>query len=276
MNEINKLIAENEEIALYDDSVIKTTIAALRGAGFIEINCKKIINGYPNILRLNPNEIKDRLEMWKSCQFTPTQYYDLFVQCPELIEFHDEAYFSKRFGQLRSIVGTPKNIWRLLMSSPNVYVDDWKLIQKKVDYVLKDMEADETDLIKSGTLGLPLNTIRTRHALLVRLGIYKKRNWKASELRQDKNPRLFRIMDVDDTQFAMKTCGISTRELQAFYDLYERELTEKHQDEIELEEDSDTESDTENISDDEDFDARETNDYYDNRNRLRYQKHRDK
>lgn len=242
------------------------------GAGFTPENCSTIIDKYTNILRIHAEDVENRIEMWNSCQFTKTQFYDLFIQCPELIEFNDPNALSKRLGQLRSIVSTPKNIWRLLMASPNVLVDNFQSIQTKVDYVTKDMEADVTDLVKSGTLGLPLKKIKTRHMLLVRLGIYKKRNFKASELSSNKNPRLFRIMDVDDEEFASKTCKISFKELEAFSDLYERELEEIKESEIDYDDFSDIESGGESDSDDDDFDARDPKDYYDDRKKRRYKK----
>lgn len=274
LSEIDKAIAENTEVAFYGDHAMQQTIQTLQRAGFTEINAKKIINGHPNILRLDPFDIAQRLEIWHFCHFTHTQLFDLFVQCPELIEFDDEPSLSKRYGQLRSIVATPKNIWRLLMSCPNVLVDDMRTIKQKVDYVLNEMEADVTDLVKSGTLGLPLKQIRTRHTLLVRLGFHKKRNWRSSELSENKNLRLFRIMDVNDAKFAIKTCGISTKELEAFTELYEREMEEDTQAAIEYAEDSDFESDGGSESDDDNFDARENNDYYDDRKKRRYKRKR--
>lgn len=242
-------------------------------AGFSEENCTKIIETYPNILSIRPKAIENRLEIWTKCQFSRPQYYQLFVQCPEFLEYDDEQAIAKRFGQLMSIVATPKNVWRLLMSSPNVLVDDADVIVQKVDYVLRKMEADVTDLVKSGTLGLPLKTIQLRHTLMQRLGLHKKRNWKESELSTNKNPRLFRIMDVSDEEFARKTCGISMKEYQAFCDLYERELKELDDAEHEYEE-IESDSEEEWDSDDEEFDAREKNDYYDDRHRRRYQKER--
>lgn len=211
------------------------------------------------------------MEIWTKCQFSRPQYYQLFVQCPELLEFDDDHAISKRFGQLMSIVSTPKNVWRLLMASPNVLIDDSDAIVQKIDYVLRKMEADVTDLVKSGTLGLPLKTIQLRHVLMQRLGLHKKRNWKESELSTNKNPRLFRMMDSGDEEFARKVCGISMKEFQAFCDLYERELKEladEHDDYEQVESDSEEEWD----SDDEEFDARENKDYYDDRHRRRYQK----
>lgn len=240
-------------------------------AGFSEENITKIIETYPNILLIRPKAIEDRLEIWTKCQFSRPQYYQLFVQCPELLEFDDERAISKRFSQLMSIVATPKNVWRLLMASPNVMVDDADVIVQKVDYVLRKMEADVTDLVKSGTLGLPLKTIQMRHTLMKRLGLHKKRNWKESELSTNKNPRLFRIMDSGEEEFARKICGISMKEYQAFCDLYERELKEANDAELEYEQ-IESDSEDEWDSDDDEFDARESKDYYDDRHRRRYQR----
>lgn len=269
---LNKAIAANEKVAFYGEDVLERATKCLHNAGFTPLNIKKIILEYPEILRINPEQIEKRLEMWHICQFSKTQFFDLFVQCPELIEFDNEEMLSKRYAQLRSIVATPKNIWRLLMSSPNVLVDDMRSIQKKVDYVVENMEADVTDLVKSGTLGQPMDKIKTRHTLLVRLGLFKKRNPRASELNPNKNPRLFRIMDVGDEEFATRTCGISIKELEAFTELYEREMEEMAEEEIDWEEDSDLESDYDSESDEDDFDPREKEDYYDGRNRRRYKK----
>lgn len=269
---IEKIIKNNEVVAYYGRDSFERKIKTFLNAGFTKDNSIKIIDKYPNILRLSTKQIGDRLEMWHFAKFSQTQYFELFVQCPELLELDDEHRISKRYTQLQEIVVTPKNIWRLLMSCPNVMVDDIESIRGKVDYILTKMEADETDLVKSGSLGLSLQQIKSRHTILVRLGIFKKRNRKASVLDPNKNPRLFRIMDSSDAEFASKTCGISMKELEAFYELYERELDEKLQEELDYAENSDGEYDDEIDNDDESFDPRQSADYYDDRNKLRYKK----
>lgn len=260
---IRNLVKNNERLEFYGEDRVQRTYDVLLRAGFTSENSLTIIDSHPNVLRFSPKQIEDRLEMWHMAQFSRPQFYELFVQCPELLDLDDENLLAKRYAQIRTIVHTPKNIWRLLMSSPNIIVDDFRSVQRKVDYILNEMEADVTDLVKSGSLGLSLKKIKARHMLLVRLGIFKKRNYRASELNPNKNLRLFRIMDVDDEVFATKTCGISIKELEAFYDLYERELEEKEQEkeDYELDEESDEEFD----SDDENFDPREKQDYYDDR-----------
>lgn len=244
-------------------------------SGFTPNNSVEIISTYPSVLHISTKNLENRLEMWHYCQFSNSQLYQLFVQCPELLDFSDEQHLYGRYGDLRVIARTPKNIWRLLMASPNVLVDSMKSIREKVDYVLNVMKADDTDLLKSGTLGISLNKIKCRHMLLVRLGFYKPKKAKASPLDPNKNPRLFRIMDASDEEFAGKTAQISMKELEAFYDLYTRELLEKQKEEEEY-----YESIEEGFSSDDDdadgeeteFDARENADFYDDRNKKGYER----
>lgn len=261
----------NENVSAYGRRSVETVYKALENNGFTHENCSKIITTHPQVLSLRKEQIEYRLQIWNMAKFSRTQYYDLFVQCPEILDFDDEKMITKRYTQLQSIVATPKNVWRILMSSPNVLVDDIRSTEAKVNYVVEEMMADVTDLVKSGVLGLPLDKIKTRHMLLVRLGLYKKRNLKASELNTNKNPRLFRIMDACDEEFAIKTCGISMKELNAFNELYERELEEKRQEELDYDEDTDNEES--DSDDDENYDPRETGDYYDDRHGRAYKKH---
>lgn len=221
-----------------------------------------------------PKQIQDRLEMWHVTQFSPTQFYELFVQCPEFLSFDDEDLIRIRYAELRAIVSTPKNIWRLFMSSPNVLIDDIQSIQDKVDYILNEMESDVTDLVKSGSLGRSLNEIKCRHVLLQRLGKHKKRNRKASELDPNKNMRLARIMDGNDDEFASKVCRISIKELEAFHELYQRELEEKQEELADYGEATDDEYDDDD--EENDFDPRENSDFYDDRHRRAYDKYKKK
>lgn len=270
---IEILIKNHPDVARFSKKSVSTSYDILHKVGFTPENCIKVIEGYPSILRFKEKDLEERLDVWHVCQFSKTQYFDLFVQCPELLECNDGHYLAKRCAQLQSFAWTAKNIWRLFMSSPNILVDDIKTINEKVDYIFNVMQSDITDLVKSGALGTSITKIKSRHMLLVRLGIYKKRNMKASEMDPNKNPRLFRIMDASDETFATRTCGISLRELEVFYDLYERELEEKKQETLDYEEDTDAESDNDDDTDEEhNFDPRESKDHYDDRHRRKYLK----
>lgn len=268
---IAPLLENDPKIAFYGRASVERLHNSLLRAGFTEANSIKIIKGYPDALRLPSKKVEKAFEAWHVCNFSKTQLYDLFVQNPEFLDFDDENYIARRFAQIKQFACTGKNVWRLLMSSPNILVDDINETKEKVDYILNDMEADETDMVKSGALGLPIDKIKARHILLVRMGLYKKRNWKESELSANKNPRMNRITDFDDETFARKTCErLSMKELTTFYDLYERELREAKKEEEDYYSNSDDDSDYDDDSDDDEFDARVNADYYDNRNKRRY------
>lgn len=265
------MLENDPKLAFYGRERVEQFKNILFRVGFTEENAIKIIKGYPDAIGLPPKKVEQSLEAWHVCNFSKTQLYNLFVQNPEFLEYRDEKYIAKRFSQIKQFAYTEKNVWRLLMSSPNILVDDINVTREKVDYILNDMEADETDMVKSGALGLPIDKIKARHILLVRLGFYKKRNWKESELSTNKNPRMYRITDFDDREFASKTCDrLSIKELETFYDLYERELREAKEEAIDYHTYSDEESDSDSDSDAEEFDARSNEDFYDNRNKRRY------
>lgn len=274
--DINALVAElvgnSPAIAEYGQAYAVRTFEVLQTAGFGPDECAHIINQYPKILRFQRNDLENRLEIWKVCQMSRTQYFHLFTEQPMLLECDDEAYLVKRWCNLQKFAWTSKNIWRLLIQSPNVLFDSMSSIDEKVDYILENMEADMTDLVKSGSLALPIEKIKARHVLLQRLGIYKKRNRKASVLDANKNPRLTRIMDSSDQEFARKHCGISTGELDVFYEFYERELKELEKERHEYEENTDTESDKEDSDEEYNYDPRVSDDYYDDRQKRSYSK----
>lgn len=265
---ISNLIENNPDVAEYGEDSVQHTFNILNKTGFFPSECIHMINVYPKLLRFQTKDLENRLELWRSCQFSKTQYLNLFIEQPVLLECDDEKYLLQRFCKLQTFSWTAKNIWRLLILSPNVLFDPMSTINKKVDYILDTMQADMTDLVKSGSLALPLIKIKSRHILLARLGLYKKRNFKTSEMDQNKNPRLTRIMDTSDKEFAKKVCGVTMGELEVFYELYQRELEEIEKEERDYEVDSDSELDE---SDDEyNYDPRETLDYYDDRHKRGY------
>lgn len=271
-----QLADENPAIAEYGEAFVARTFEVLLNAGFGIDECVHMVDGYPTLLRIQRADLENRLEIWKACQMSKTQYFHLFTEQPALLECDDEAYLVNRWTRLQQIAWTTKNVWRLLIQSPNVLFDDMASINEKADYILKTMHADMTDLVKSGSLSLPLDKIMARHVLLERLGIYKKPNPKASVLDPDKNPRLMRIMDSSDDEFAKKVCGISLGELEVFYELHERELKELAKERADYNEDTDDEYDSEDSDEEYNFDAREPIDYYDNRQKRKYYKHKNK
>lgn len=216
------------------------------------------------------------LEMWRSCQFSNTQFIELMVQCPELLEFTDSQQLKNRFADIESFAHRNKNVWRLLMASPNILTDNIKMVYAKADYLFEVMDVDVSDACKSGVFASSLQKIKCRHMLLVRLGIYKPKPKNPNPLDPNKNPRIARIMDTPDDEFARKICQISMAEVNAFNAYYIREIenTEENEDDLELSEDEDSDDDNEssNFSDDE-YDPKDEQRIYDPSHRNAYRKH---
>lgn len=247
-------------------------------AGFHAENAFKMIKKYPDLLRHKPQRLEKSLECWRGYQFTNSQFIQLFVQCPELMEFDNENELRSRFADLKTFAQNKKNIWRLLMASPDIMTDNPKVIEAKATYLLDEMNVDVSDAVKSGVFSHSLEKLKCRHMLLVRLGIYKEKSKTASPLDPNKNPRVNRIVDTSDTEFVRKIAGISLAEFNAFNALYRRELQEQREveDEEDLESGSDEDDDDDDDDDDtglrsEEFDPNEKEEY-DPRDRKRYDK----
>lgn len=266
-------LATNDKLAIHTRPAIQRAYEIFLHNGFNAENAFKVITKYPDIVRKQPKTLEYTLEYWRGVQFSHSQYVQLFLQCPELLEFGDENELRTRFAELKVLAGTPKNIWRLLMASPDMITENPKIIQAKADYLFKVMKVDVSDAVKSGVFSHSLLKLKCRHMLLVRLGIYKEKAKNASPLDPNKNPRVHRIADTSDSMFARKICGITIGELNAFNALYRRELEQQREEEEEdeLDEYTDSDYDDEDESDDE-FDPTEKQEY-DPRNRNRYKKH---
>lgn len=113
------------------------------------------------------------------------------------------------------------------MLSPNILIDSQHIINAKINYFDKNMRVDVTDVTKSTAFAHDLRTIETRHVFLERLGLYKKRSLKADPLEQSKNPRMHRIMDTTDDEFAEKVCSVTIDEFEVFKVLYEKEMNQR-------------------------------------------------
>lgn len=231
--------------------------------GFDTTGALKIIKDNPLVLRYRPESVYKRIEIWRGCQFGGRLAHELIKQCPELLDFDDEEYVRGRVADLTVYAATKKNVWRLLMASPNLLIDNLPIFTAKCNYLDGIMKVDVTDAVKSGVFAYSLRRIRTRHMFMVRLGIYKERTKHYNEMDTDKNPRMRRIMDSSDEKFAKKVCGVSLLEYETFVELYRRELKNNKQltgdyriDNVEEEdevEDSDYDDEELDVDDDPDY-----------------------
>lgn len=164
---------------------------------------------------------------------------DLLIKYPELIQHGNTKYLAKRVGYLQSYVTTPKNVWRLMMSSPILVVESEKVIEAKMNYLIKVMGIEVHELTDSDVFSNSLDHIKIRHTFLERLGMFKFRTEKMKENNEKNiNPKLSHIMDTSDKSFASKICYVTLEEYETFQELIKREWkrTDVNDDEEEFDE----------------------------------------
>ncbi|XP_055917933.1 transcription termination factor 4, mitochondrial [Eupeodes corollae] len=208
--------------------------------GLKTTNFLRIVTANPSILSRQPKKIIDSLENWRSCQFGETLSHLLLTKYPSLLDISDGRKLLKHVTYLRSFLGTNKNVWKLLMNSPDLIKQSEETIKKKIDYINLVMRIEIPEIVKSEALSRSLFDIQCRHVFLDRLGLFKPRPPKADPDEPTKNPRLYQITDTSDKKFATKIAHVTLAEFEAFEDLYKRELRRK---DIELDEDEDSDDD---------------------------------
>lgn len=124
---------------------------------------------------------------------------------------------------IKNYAKSEKNTFRLFLSSPNIITDEQAVTDKKILYLQNVMKVDETQAAKSKVFAHSLDVIKCRHVFLTRLGKFKPKNPKVDRLEPSKNPKMHEIYDTSDTDFAVKTCGVSLEEFETFQELFKRE-----------------------------------------------------
>ncbi|CAD7078913.1 unnamed protein product [Hermetia illucens] len=192
--------------------------------GFKTKSFTQIVAEHPKVLTRPTAKISDSLEFWRGCQFGENRVENLILRYPELLEISNNRKILSQIHALKSLVHTSKNVWTLLMNSPNLIHENIKTIEAKFNYMHDIMRLEIPEIVKSQAFSYTLDDIKTRHVFLERLGIFKPRSPKAPPGEISKNPRLHQIMDSTESQFATKVGLVTLAEFEAFKELFKREL----------------------------------------------------
>uniref|UniRef100_A0A0K8UJM7 mTERF domain-containing protein 2 n=1 Tax=Bactrocera latifrons TaxID=174628 RepID=A0A0K8UJM7_BACLA len=204
--------------------------------GFNTSNFFRIAVGNPDVLTRPKQRIIDAFENWRSCQFGEKLLFLLLTKYPELLNVNDGLRLRKHISYLKTFAGTDKNVWKLLMNSPDLMEQSEHRIEEKVKYLKDVMRIEIPEIIKSEALSKSLEEIRCRHVFLERMGLFVPRPLKANPDEPTKNPRLYQITNTSEKTFATKVCHVTLIEYESFKELYEREL-QRAEDENEEDED---------------------------------------
>lgn len=224
---IAQVVAIIPKLGQYDAALWRRCHRAICDQGFDTFSFQRIISGQPSLLTWQPAALQSAIESWRGAsQFGDRRVYELLEEYPELFRFSDERVLGQRLTLLKTYAATDKNVWRMLMNAPNLLTDREELIAARIEYVTKQMRAELADVVKSTVMAHSMDSIRTRHAFLDRLGVYKRRSPKVDPKldASAKNPRLHAIFDCDDRVFASKVCAVSPDEWEVFEKLYAVEM----------------------------------------------------
>lgn len=225
VDEVSSALDQLPQLANFNSSLWQKTFEFLiNQQNFPHESCLRIVTSYPQIFTTSFDTTFKQLEAWRACQFGERRLQDLIIKHPGLIQHGNERYLTLRMAFLQGYVQTPKNVWRIMMSSPEVALQSEQTLEAKFKYLMEHMRIEIPDIVDSDVFLHDLHHIKMRHVFMERLGMFKTRSTKKDSVNEkNPNPKLNRIVDTSDKRFATKICFVSLEEYEVFQELLKRE-----------------------------------------------------
>ncbi|XP_017857561.1 PREDICTED: uncharacterized protein LOC108610157 [Drosophila arizonae] len=224
---IDEAVKLEPALAIYTPEIWRRAHETFQNHGLETMSFLRIVTGNPNVLKRTPDRIIHTLEIWRACQFGENLLHLLLTKYPELLDVTDAHQLLTLSAYLKSRLSTNKNVWKVLMNSPDLMAQPENLIEEKLTYMFEVMRIEVPEIVKSSALSLSFEELRCRHTFLVRLGLFKPRPLKADPNEPTTNHRLYQITDTSEKSFVTKICHVTLPEYEAFKDLLARELERK-------------------------------------------------
>ncbi|EDW11161.1 transcription termination factor 4, mitochondrial [Drosophila mojavensis] len=224
---IDEAVKLEPALAIYTPEIWRRAHETFQNHGLETMSFLRIVTGNPNVLKRTPDRIINTLEIWRACQFGENLLHLLLTKYPELLDVTDAHQLLTLSAYLKSRLSTNKNVWKVLMNSPDLMAQPENLIEEKLTYMFEVMRIEVPEIVKSSALSLSFEELRCRHTFLVRLGLFKPRPLKADPNEPTTNHRLYQITDTSEKTFVTKICHVTLPEYEAFKELLARELERK-------------------------------------------------
>lgn len=229
---VQSLLDANPELNKFPVDTLEQSIDLFRNQGFSTESYLRIIDKHPRILTTPAKQLCNNLELWRASQFGERYVQILITEHPHLLDIKVENKYAEqkileRLMYLKDYVQTKKNVWRLMVSSPNVVVDKLSDVEEKRTFFEDVMKVEHTEVVKTMAFSHSIFKIKMRHEFLNRLGMYKPKPEKADPTLKNSNPSLYQILDTTDKRFAIKVALVSLEEFEVFQDIYKREQERK-------------------------------------------------
>ncbi|XP_060876518.1 transcription termination factor 4, mitochondrial [Metopolophium dirhodum] len=228
---LSKVINNHQEkLKFYSESRWLVLFEYLTQYDFKTSELLEMIDSNPDILSINRQNLQRCMIAWTNFRFEDKKLRQLIISQPSCLLLDDKLILS-RIPKLLSYVGNKQNrLLELISYSPNILFDNWKYIESKLDYILLNMELGPTQFVTTSVLSSTLFDLKCRHTFLVKLGMYKPRDPKASPNLITGNPSLKAIIETSDKQFAVKVAGVTAEEFFVYKKIFKKQLDEENDD----------------------------------------------
>uniref|UniRef100_A0A182ITK9 Uncharacterized protein n=1 Tax=Anopheles atroparvus TaxID=41427 RepID=A0A182ITK9_ANOAO len=227
---VTELLAAVPELTKYTPAQWNQTHRLLASEGLETEKILSIIGGHPSILVRPTEKIAESLHCWRSCQFGDANMKVLVSAHPYLLDYTNQGQLAQRVAFLHSHFETRKNVYRLFLNAPNLLVDEQRVTEEKITFLMETMRHEVLEVVKSCAFAHDLEHLRCRHTFLERLGLFKPRSLKADPNTPTGNPKLHQITDTSDKRFAVKVAYVTLEEYEVFQELFRREMEQDDHD----------------------------------------------
>lgn len=198
----------------------------------------EMIDSNPDLLSISRNDLHECMFAWTNCHFDDKKLRQLLVAQPSCLLLNQKQILS-RIPKLLPFIGNKHNrLLELISYSPNVMFDNWKEIEKKLNYLLFKMELGPNQFVTTSVMSETLFDLQCRHTFLCKLGLWKNRDPKDSVNQLSGNPSLKRMIETSEKEFAVKVAAVTVEEFIVYKQLYSKE-NEQNNSDSDIEEDND-------------------------------------
>ncbi|XP_007568019.1 transcription termination factor 4, mitochondrial [Poecilia formosa] len=187
---VHKLLDKCPELYKVKEMQLQQRISHLRQLGFVEGSLQRTVSHYPKILTVPVKSVKSVVQFLREkCLFTTQQ------------------------------------VAEILRDSPAVVLQDLDQLEYKFQYVYFRMGVKQAEMVKCRLFRFSLDDVRCRHTFLERRGLYQTPDKKGQTTLI--NPKLDRILNVDEGTFIADVVQASPEEYDVFQKLLAREWKEE-------------------------------------------------
>ncbi|XP_074653210.1 transcription termination factor 4, mitochondrial-like [Tubulanus polymorphus] len=225
---IGRLILENPLILQKPVKQFEECTGTLIEYGF---NGGQLVNILPAFLRNTPSKksLTVVLNTIRSFGFTDEEIPKMFSKYPQLFLL-EESELTNRYNNLQMILPMTQ-LKTMIYNCPNMLLHSIASTMEKYDYIVHEMGLNDKDISHSKVFHHSIEHIRVRHTLLLRAGLYEKPKPDGTT-KNIINPRLRRIVDTTDLEFAHKIADVALEDYWCFRNVLSVELDHLTNDDV--------------------------------------------